>query len=70
MKKIGDSAFREVTFGEKKTVGEMAFGDFTFIEITSKTSNLLKRVQRLYYTDSAVSLHAWLALIILAGHNK
>jgi len=78
--KFGDLTFGEVTFGEMKTVdemtfdeltfGEMAFGDLTFIEITSKTSNLLKKVQRLFYTGSAVSLHAWLALIILAGHNK
>jgi len=45
MTKFGDLAFREVTFGEMKTVGEeifseMSFGDSTFIEITSKTSNI------------------------------
>jgi len=44
MTKFGDLTFREETFGEMKTVGEMifeemAFGDLTFIEITSKTSN-------------------------------
>jgi len=86
MTKFGDFTFGEVTIGKMTTVGEtttvgeitfgeltfgeMAFGDLTFIEITSKSSNLLKRVQRLYCTGSAVSLHTWLALIIVAGHNK
>jgi len=74
---FGEVTFGEMTFGEMTTVGEMTFSELTFREMAFGDLKLhlkhltnSKRVQRLYYTGSVVSLRAWLALTILAGHNN